>query len=139
MTTNTASEVLAYCGSCKMDLAAVIVAQVGPKIVKVQCKTCKKEHGFKAAKGVDSPAKAPKSRKPAAEKAPAVSIEAEWRKIMATAKRASIPYTPRVKLQLGDMVAHPSFGDGVVMKIVHPDKAELIFQHDIKLLIHSKQ
>ncbi|MBI3542566.1 MAG: hypothetical protein HY075_04750, partial [Deltaproteobacteria bacterium] len=47
-------------------------------------------------------------------------------------------YTAKAKLALGDVVQHPMFGDGVVMRIQHPDKAEIIFQNDVKLLIHSR-
>lgn len=80
-TTNTSvgKETLAYCTSCKMDLNHVIVAMKGDRIAKVQCLTCKKEHAYKAAKGVTEPTakKAKKQTKAevAAEKA-ATSLQA---------------------------------------------------------------
>ncbi|MBI3556723.1 MAG: hypothetical protein HY074_10710 [Deltaproteobacteria bacterium] len=143
-------ETLAYCGACKMDLIATIVAKVGSKIVKVQCNTCRKERAYKAPKGITEPGqvveKAAKTkRKSAAEKAEdeaaakSVSIEVEWKRLMdAAAKAARVKYTVKAKLNLGDVVQHPMFGEGIVMRIAHPDKAEIIFKTDLKLLVHSR-
>lgn len=145
MASNTGSEVIAYCGSCKMDLAAMVVAKVGAKIAKVQCKTCKKERAYKAPKGVSDPAAptaaATKANKKAADAqaAKAVTVQAEWERLMRDAAAAArVKYTPKAKLNLGDVVQHPTFGDGIVTRIQHPDKAEIIFKMDLKLLIHSR-
>lgn len=128
-----------------MDLKAVVVAKDGPKIVKVQCKTCKKEHGYRPAKGVKDPAlkkpsgataKSPSERKTVSQSVP---VEAEWKKLVLESKNSNkINYTIRQKLNQGDLVAHPSFGEGVVTKIIHPDKAEIIFRDDVRVLIHSR-
>lgn len=146
---NTGSEVLAYCGNCKMDLAAIVVAKVGNDIAKVQCKTCKKERAYKPPKGVKDPgAEAKAATKKASKKkasaeaesaARAVSIEAEWNRLMAEATKANkVSYSPKAALKLGDVVAHPSFGEGIVTRLQHPDKAEILFKSDLKLLIHSR-
>lgn len=143
------NEILAYCGSCKMDLMATVVAKVGGKIAKVLCNTCKKERAFKPAKGVTEPGATPpagtkttkkKSSASAADAAPkGVAVEVEWKRLMGeSAKAAKVQYSPKAKLNLGDVVEHPSFGSGVVTRIAHPDKAEIIFQSDIKILIHSR-
>src|SRR5271154_5252242 len=87
------TETLAYCTSCKMDLNAVIVAMKGDRIAKVQCFTCKKEHAYKAPKGIDTPTAKPKrasKKKVAAEAETAQSIEAEWEKLMSTHKESAI-------------------------------------------------
>ena len=61
-------ETLAYCTSCKMDLAHLVVAMKGDRIAKAECKTCKKIHAYKAPKGITEPAaKKPKKAKKAAE------------------------------------------------------------------------
>src|SRR2546423_7914991 len=78
----TGKETLSYCTSCKMDLNHVIVAMKGDRIAKVQCLTCKKEHVYRAAKGVTEPAKKRKKAADAAAAA-ATSVEAEWEKLMA--------------------------------------------------------
>src|SRR3954466_4574889 len=92
-----ASETLAYCTSCKMDLNSVVVAMKGDRVAKVQCLTCKKEHVYKAPKGIDTPAKAKRAskKKEAAEEAAAHSIEVEWEKLMSSHRDApSKGYSP---------------------------------------------
>lgn len=134
-----------------MDLMAVIVAKMGPKIAKVQCKTCKKERAYKPPKGVNEPGAQPpagavsKKRTRAgqndgnAEAQRTVSVEAEWKRLMNEAEKAArVKYSPKSILKQGDVVQHPTFGEGIVMRVAHPDKAEILFQNDLKLLIHSR-
>lgn len=152
---STGNEVLAYCSACKMDLAAVVVAKVGDEIVKVQCKTCKKERAYKAPKGVSSPVaaeadggvetgigkKAAKSSKKAksAAKEETKSIFAEWQSLMDASKNAKrLKYTPKAHLEVGHVIEHPNFGEGVVTKVLFPNKAEVVFKDDLKIMIHSR-
>ena len=135
-----AKESLAYCTSCKMDLNHVVVAMKGDRIAKVQCLTCKKEHVYRAPKGATQPpAKTTRSRKAAAEdpNSPS-SIAAEWEKLMAVHKDHPLkPYSMKGLFCLGDKLSHPTFGDGIVGKLIYPNKLEVIFRNDIKVLIHS--
>ena len=137
-----ASETLAYCTTCKMDLNSVIVAMKGDRIAKVQCFTCKKEHAYKAPKGIDTPTAAKTKRatkkKEAAEAEAAQSIEAEWEKLMSTHKDAPLKnYSTKGAFILGDKIHHPSFGDGIVGKLIYPNKVEVIFRTDLKILIYA--
>src|SRR3954451_10362978 len=109
-----AQETLSYCTSCKMDLNHVVVAMKGDRIAKVQCLTCKKEHAYKAAKGVTTPKKTRKKKETEAEAAH-TSIEAEWEKLMTQHKDAPMKqYTTKGAFVLGDKLHHPTFGDGIV-------------------------
>ncbi len=143
--TNVAKEVLSYCTSCKMDLNHIIVAMQGDRIAKVQCKTCQKIHAYKAAKGVTEPSAAPKpakkkTKKASAEEQMASSVEAEWEKLMAVHKAAAVkPYTIKTQFTIGDKLKHATFGEGIVGKLIYPNKIEVIFQHDVKILIHGGQ
>jgi hypothetical protein len=137
--TNTAAaqETLAYCTSCKMDLNHVVVAMKGDRIAKVQCFTCKKEHTFKAPKGITEPPKKKSKKKDAAEETH-TSIEAEWEKLMASHREAPTkPYTTKGQFVLGDKINHPNFGDGIVGKLIYPNKLEVIFRTDVKVLIYA--
>jgi hypothetical protein len=126
-----------------MDLGAVIVAMKGDRIAKVQCLTCKKEHVYKAPKGVDTPSAAPKAKraskkKEAAEAEAAQSIEAEWEKLMASHKDAPTKqYNTKGHFILGDKIHHATFGDGIVGKLIYPNKLEVIFRTDLKVLIYA--
>ena len=137
-----AEEVLAYCSSCRLDLIAMIVAMKGDKIVRVQCKTCRGERAFKAPKGVTDPALAPPPKKQAraartdsGEKVDH-SVGAEWRKAMnANNTKPLHSYSAKGGFAVNDRVKHPTFGEGVVLKHIHPNKSEIIFEMDIKTLI----
>jgi hypothetical protein len=137
-------EALAYCTSCKMDLNHIIAAMKGDRIAKVQCLTCKKDHVYKAPKGVTEPGKAAaktaraKKKAAAAQEEAAHSIEVEWQKLMLAHKDAPTKgYTTKSNFGLGDKINHPTFGEGIVGKLIYPNKIEVIFQMDVKVLIHG--
>jgi hypothetical protein len=121
-----------------MDLNSVVVAMKGDRVAKVQCLTCKKEHTFKAPKGAKTP-KAKKSRKKAEDAAvTSQSIEAEWEKLMSTHKDTpSKSYSTQGQFILGDKIKHASFGDGIVSRLIYPNKVEVIFRTDMKILIYA--
>ena len=137
---NVAKESMAYCTSCKIDLNHMVVAMKGDRIAKVQCLTCKKEHTFKAPKGATEPKK---KRGKAAKETPeekASTVEAEWEKLMATHKDAPLKsYNTKGQFLLGDKLNHPTFGHGIVGKLIYPNKLEVIFKNDIKVLIYAGQ
>jgi len=136
---NTGEEILAYCTACKMDLIAVIVAMTKGKIAKVQCKTCKKDHGYKDPKGAKEPKAPLKQASSSALESRVTSIESEWKRLISEAtKIPPMTYSPKTLFPLGVIVKHPTFGDGVVIRLHYPNKAEVIFREDIKLLIHGR-
>lgn len=141
MAQKVAQETIAYCGKCKMDLNSVIVAMKGDQIARVQCLTCKGERAYKAPKGATEPGKkatkAPRKKK--ADDTPQGNpIELEWEKLMAAHRDAPMkPYTMKSQFGLGDKISHPNFGDGIVGKLIYPNKVEVIFRTDVKVLIHG--
>jgi hypothetical protein len=144
-TSKVGTETLSYCTSCRMDLWHIIVSLQGDKIAKVLCNTCKKTHMFRAPKGAKSPqakkepgttsaakAKHPKEPKPKA-------IEIEWEQLMAaSAQHSAKPYSTKATFAEGDKIEHPKFGQGFVGKTLHPNKVEVVFQTDLKILIHQQ-
>jgi hypothetical protein len=134
-----ATETLAYCTSCKMDLNHMVVALKGEKIAKVQCLTCKKEHVFRAPKGASEPqAKPARSKKVAEAEETSHSIEVEWEKLMSAHRDIPLkPYTTQGMFSLGDKLSHPTFGDGIVGKLIYPNKLEVIFRTDVKILVYK--
>jgi len=135
-----AQETLSYCTSCKIDLAHLIVSMKGDKIAKVECKTCKKTHAYKEPKGITevAPKKKRASKKSEDGSPSATTIEAEWEKLMTSHKDAPFKnYAMKGKFILGDKIKHPTFGEGIVGKLIYPNKLEVIFRTDIKVLIHG--
>ncbi len=134
-TSDVAKEVLAYCTSCKMDLAHTVVSMKGDKLGKVECKTCKKTHVFKAPKGITDP---PKEKKPRKAKEKANLVAEEWEKLMDTHKDIMPKnYSMKTDFAIGDKINHPTFGTGLVNRLIYPNKIEVIFKEDLKVLIYS--
>ncbi len=135
------TETLAYCTSCKMDLNHTVVAMKGDRIIKVQCRTCKKEHSYKAPKNVNDPAAAPPKKTRATKEqkaAQSTPVEVEWSKLMAAHESSETrSYSAKSSFALADKVKHPTFGEGIVNKLIYPNKVEVIFQTDVKILIHA--
>lgn len=137
-----AEQTLAYCGQCKMDLSATVVAMRGDQVVRVQCRTCRGERAYRAPKGVTDPKMAPppktttRGARTASGERPDHSVGAEWRKEMLAHKdRPANAYGAKNQMGVGDKIAHPTFGEGIVMKMIHPNKAEILFEMDLKVLI----
>jgi hypothetical protein len=133
-------EIVSYCTKCKMDLGHTIVAMKGANPARVICRTCKSEHNFKVKKGVKEPgaAKAPRAPRVPKEKVDkAVPVEMEWTKQINSNTRAVKEYAANGAFSAGDKIAHPSFGEGIIQKLIFPNKVEVLFRTDMKLLIHS--
>jgi hypothetical protein len=137
-------EVVCFCTKCKMDLGHTIVSMKGANPARVICRTCKSEHNYKMKKGVKEPGSVaagkgtPRAPRVPKEKVdPAVPIELEWMKQMNGSTRPSREYAANVSFGSGDKVAHASFGEGIIQRVIFPNKVEVLFRGDIKVLIHA--
>ena len=137
-------EIVCFCSSCKIELKHVIVAHKsgnsGP-IAKVRCNTCMKIHAYRASptEKAAAEAKARKSNKaPAKVKPQIIPVEVEWREQLSKAEgTASKPYAPTKEYKAGDVIEHPTFGCGIVRTIKDGNKFEVLFQRDVKTLVHK--
>ena len=141
-------EIVSYCTKCKMDLCHTIMSMTGGLPARVICRTCKSEHNFKAKKGVKEPGavaasrgspgtstRAPRAAKAKVEKT--VPVELEWMKQMNASHSPVRNYAANEAFKSGERVSHPSFGEGVIQKLIFPNKVEILFRTDIKTLIHA--
>lgn len=129
-----------------MDLGHTIMSMIGGAPVRVMCRTCKSEHNFKAKKGVKEPGAVAASRGSpgTSSRAPreskvekTVPVELEWMKQMNASTAALKSYAANEAFKPGDRISHPSFGDGVIQKLIYPNKVEVLFRMDLKTLIHA--
>ena len=136
MVNQVSEDIVAYCTSCKLDLAHVIVALDGKKVKKVLCKTCNKEHVYKAPKKGKVTAK--KKKTTAKSKKITISPLEEWEKAMELSKDAPISvYEQDGTFKEGNKVDHRSFGKGLITKLIHPNKMEVIFEEGTKFMIRG--
>ena len=119
MAKQVGEDVVAYCTKCKKDLNHVIVALVKEKVKKVLCKTCEKEHVYKAPKGDKAPAKKKTATRAKKKK---VSPVEEWEMAMEQAKDATVkPYALDGSFGEGEKVDHSTFGQGLVIRLISPN------------------
>jgi len=148
------SEVDAWCTKCRMDLLHRIIAMEGPKIARVECRTCGGHHNYRRPKAGPVPA-AHKDRAPvktsAARSSPpsmsprkAAAHEAErqrestWEKAVlgkpVTSFRA---YRASQTFSSGDLIRHGKFGDGYIVRIIDRQKVEVMFKDGPRTLAQA--
>ena len=134
-------EVLSQCNKCKLTLAHLIVTMKNPKTIgKVECKTCKATHAYKDPSKVKSRnVKGKTTRKTSKKKLNEASISDVWMEAVNKSQSKSQKYSIKTAFCLGDIIDHPKFGPGVIDKLVDSDKIQVIFRHEIKMLIHNKK
>lgn len=126
-------EVLSYCSKCKLTLSHLIVAMKSPKTInKVVCKTCKATHSYK------DPNKASKKKViPHRKKAEMRNNEKTWEEALKQSSIKMVEYSPKTKFIKGDLINHPTFGKGVIEKLVDKNKIEVLFKENRKTLVHN--
>lgn len=133
-------EILSQCNKCKLTLAHIIVTMKANNPDKVMCKTCKGTHSYKdpsATKAKTSVQKMVKKSKGHGKKV-TESVAELWNKAMNKATNTPQDYSMKASFQTGDIIVHPTFGNGVVEKLIDNNKIEILFQDDYRTLMHKK-
>ena len=119
--------IASYCTKCKINLDHAIVAMTGETIAKVKCKTCGSVHKFR------NPADPPKVRAPRVKKNKIDAAVATWEAGMAEARGKEHVYSMAAKYRIGDVVAHHTFGKGIVRKL-YMNKCDVLFKDKERLM-----
>lgn len=138
MTLPVGADIESLCSKCG-DVWHVVVAKVGDKVVKVLCKQCGGQHRYKPLPGAVSsvnktPARATRkgsSRKKRAPEPPPPPV--------VNLSRPVQPYHMTTCFEVGDRIAHPTFGEGVVEEMPGPGKMQVCFPAGRKLLVHDRE
>ena len=131
MTTQVGGEVDSFCGKCKMLLAHTVLAMVGKAIARVRCNTCGTDHAFRKAPGSAAPAAL---RSTARGTRTMIGFAAQ---IEARGEAGARPYSPQATFQVDELIAHPTFGLGIV-RAVRRDKVDVAFKASERKLIHGR-
>lgn len=141
MTTYRAGqEIDSYCTKCKLDLTHKIVAVVGNKPVKVECRTCYGVHNYRAPKSAVAAtptARASSGARASSSRATTVSrAEPEPPPSPPDSARILL-YQPSERFAVGAWISHKTFGLGVVLRELATNKIEVRFDADTKVLVHG--
>jgi hypothetical protein len=126
------SYVDAVCGKCRDVTSHIVLAKIGAKPTRVECRTCHATHLFRepggaaARKSSASRPPAKGGKKPAGAAAQSKPEEA-WAKAMRAASGPTIPYSTGQHFQIGQRVRHPTFGEGVVIRLASATVCEMVF------------
>jgi hypothetical protein len=146
--TRVGGDVDAYCTKCRMDLNHRVIAMVRDDPKRVECLTCHGQHNYRrpaAEKAREQAAKANREPRAIGSSSKAASRStssggsssrvsersgrAFWEKSIAgQAPSAFRAYRISERFSEGDLVRHSRFGDGVVARIVDPNKVEVLFE-----------
>jgi len=135
MATAVGADVESLCSKCG-DVWHVVVAKVGDRIAKVECKECHSIHRYKDPKGVKQAAAAPRRRTSSskAKSSAAPVVEA----VPADLSKPVRGYSTRESFEPGERISHVTFGEGVVQRATGPGKIEVLFADGPKLLAQAK-
>jgi len=113
----------ARCTKCRKITNHIIVAMDGETPAKVECNTCKGQHKY---------------RKPAAKRQPAnpkAAEQKEWAALQPDMNTAAAKaYSMEGKYKAQDLINHPTFGLGVVLRIAGYRKMEVLFEGGKRLM-----
>jgi hypothetical protein len=116
-------ELQAICGKCKARTLHLVVAKIGVKPTRVECRTCKDTHAYKTV-----------VRQPAV--TPNMTPEEAWKTSMRRAQGEATEYSPSARYLIGARLSHKTFGEGVVMRLASSTVCEVVFlERTVKLVM----
>lgn len=133
--------IIARCTKCKSATRHIIVSLLEGKPSKVQCTVCQGVHNFyplAPSKGPTAPRAEKKAAQPSAAKLSkaASAILLEWEELLAKKNPDQArPYDMVGSFKTGELITHPTFGLGVVRKVLAPNKMQVLFRDALKQLI----
>jgi len=146
------------CLKCKAVTNHTIIAMSEETIAKVQCNTCGARHNYRAPVATKKKSSATVRRQRDTGKVTESSPRSSKAKVKVSPKKrvsrgavnfdaliidkdisTAIPYDLDAHLAVDDLIKHPTFGLGVVMEIIRPNKVQVAFrEHGAKLLLCSQ-
>ncbi|MBK8481796.1 MAG: hypothetical protein IPL40_11550 [Proteobacteria bacterium] len=124
---NVGADIESICGKCG-DVWHVVVAKVGVRVAKVQCKQCGGLHGYRPPGGLAKAAPARERRSSRATgRRPSGRVSAEAPLPTVDRSKPLRTYRLQETFAVGDRLLHPTFGEGVVELQISPQKIQVAF------------
>ncbi len=137
MSVAVGADIESMCSKCG-DVWHVVVAKVGDKIAKVQCKECGGYHRYRTGAAAKARMPTTGTRKKAAGTATTASARIDQPRVDADLSRSVRSYNFRDRFEPGERIDHPSFGTGIVEAIPAPGKMEVFFPSGRRVLAQAK-
>ena len=133
-----ATKIYTQCKKCDAERYHVVLAHTTSTSAKVECEICKAKKTYKLAapkvkRAVTGAAAARRAQSAEAKKS---AHRTEYETLLSQTKDSG-SYNIRGAFTLNYKLQHPKFGTGVV-KSVLPDKIEVVFEDEIRMLVHNR-
>jgi hypothetical protein len=128
----------ALCGKCRETTSHIVIAKIGSKPTRVECRTCHATHQYRVAGGTAATrarASIGSGVRKKATAAAAPNPEDIWMRAMRGASGPAVPYASSRRFEPGQRLAHPTFGEGVVSRVASPTVCEVVFNTGTRKLL----
>jgi hypothetical protein len=129
-----------FCKKCDADRYHVVLAHTTSRTAKIKCEVCGSQKTYSLPKATTTTGKpltgAAAKRREQSLNARKSSHQAEYEMLMAN-ETSTNKYSMKGKFEKGSKLEHPKFGLGFVRE-AQPDKIEVVFQDEIRTLIHNR-
>jgi len=127
-----------WCTRCKLVLRHTIETITGGKITRVHCNTCRGQHAHRRAAPRTPSAGRGSSARGARRTESAAPVNNYPTLLRGRTKEASRPYATSERYAVGDLVAHATFGLGVVTGERDANKIDIVFPEGPKVLLQGR-
>lgn len=133
----------AHCKKCETDRYHTVLALPTETSAKLQCEVCKAKSTWKVPKPKSARSSAPRGAaakaKANAEAARSAAHAAEYENMSKSLESAeTIAYNMKAQFSKDVRLNHPKFGLGFI-RTVQPDKIEVVFQDEVRSLVHNRR
>jgi hypothetical protein len=135
------SHVDARCGKCRDVTSHIVLAKIGGKPTRVECRACHASHLFRPPSAGSSragsatrTAGATKGTKKGAG-ADKPKPEEAWAKAMRSSTGPAVSYATAHRFEMGQRIRHSTFGEGVVVRLASPTVCEVMFATGARRLL----
>ena len=132
-----------FCKKCDADRYHTVVAHTSATSAKLKCEICGASSTYKLPKAGAAAGGAKRAltgaaakRKEQAATAKRNAHSEEYNKLLDT-DGDTANYNMKTKFELNTKLKHPKFGMGIV-KAVQPDKIEVVFEDEVRQLVHNR-
>lgn len=128
-----------FCKKCDADRYHIVLTHKSSTSAKVQCEVCKGIKTYSLPKAGSTVAKKSSSSTGSKVVRAKKSSHSDDFQALTTNRSAekAIPFSIKTKFEMNQKIEHSTFGMGYV-KAVQPDRIEVMFESEVKTLMHNK-
>jgi transposase-like protein len=132
----------AFCPRCKADTVHTVVSLMGGKPWRARCASCGVEHNYHRSLQLKQRLQQVEVEPPKKKREETVTSAAAARmyeeNMLGRNPAQARRYNVRDKFYVTELVSHPVFGVGLVMKVKEDGKIEVLFRVGSRLLVHNR-